>query len=118
MLTNDKCALWAGVGLGKTVTALTAISNLLETKSVQKILVIAPLRVAKFVWPQEIDRWDHLKHLKCTVLHGTAKKRKELLAAPAPRKEKMGVRLCYFRRIFRFQEPPLEKTQIPKNGKS
>jgi len=84
MLTNDKCALWAGVGLGKTVTALTAISNLLETKSVQKILVIAPLRVAKFVWSQEIDKWEHLKHLKCAVLHGTAKKRKELLADPAP----------------------------------
>lgn len=84
MLTNDKCALWAGVGLGKTVTTLTAISELRKDKSITKTLVIAPLRVAKYVWSQEIAKWDHLKHLKCTVLHGTANKRKELLLDDAP----------------------------------
>jgi SNF2 family DNA or RNA helicase len=56
MLTNDKCALWAGVGLGKTVTTLTAISELRKDKSITKTLVIAPLRVAKYVWSQEIAK--------------------------------------------------------------
>ena len=84
MLNNEKCALWAGVGLGKTVTALTALDKLLKQKQIQKILVIAPLRVAKFVWPNEPSQWEHLGHIKCTVLHGTRAERERLLESPVP----------------------------------
>lgn len=79
ILDNRKCALWAGVGLGKTVTTLTAIKTLLLRKSSTKVLIVAPLRVAKFVWPSEINRWEHLHELRHVVLHGTKKQREELL---------------------------------------
>jgi len=84
MLDNKKCALWAGVGLGKTVTALTAIDRLLQEKQTRKVLVIAPLRVAKFVWPTEIHQWEHLDHMKCSVLHGPREEREKRLDSPAP----------------------------------
>ena len=81
IMDNPKCALWAGVGLGKTVTTLTALQTLLERKISKKILIIAPLRVAKFVWPAEINNWTHLKDLRHVVLHGSKKTREELLGS-------------------------------------
>lgn len=83
MLTNKKCALWAGVGLGKTVTTLTAIDQLFTKNEIQKVLVIAPLRVAKFVWPKESLAWSHLKNIKVCVLHGTKSEREKLLDSKA-----------------------------------
>ena len=72
---NKKCAIWAGVGLGKTATTLTAISDLLQENNtyvhsslINKVLIIAPLRVAKYVWPVEITKWEHLSQLSCTVI--------------------------------------------------
>ena len=83
MLANKKCALWAGVGLGKTVTTLTAIDKLLAKKEINKVLIIAPLRVAKFVWPNEPREWSHLKDMTVCVLHGTKGNRKKLLDSNA-----------------------------------
>ena len=48
------------LGLGKTVTTLTAVSDLLDSFTVNKVLVIAPLRVANSVWPSEVNEWSHL----------------------------------------------------------
>lgn len=79
MLANKRCALWAGVGLGKTVTTLTAISHLIQNKQANRVLIIAPLRVAKFVWPTEIKKWKHLDKMECTVIHGGRKTREGLL---------------------------------------
>ena len=79
LLTHKRCALWAGVGLGKTVTALTAVEHLIQKKETNKVLIIAPLRVAKFVWPSEMTKWNHLKHMQCTVIHGSRKAREGLL---------------------------------------
>lgn len=79
VLKTPKCALWAGVGLGKTVTTLTAIQTLLLKKQAKKVLIVAPLRVAKFVWPSEINNWEHLHQLRHVVLHGSKKYREELL---------------------------------------
>ena len=89
--SNRKCAIWAGVGLGKTATTLTAINGLLQENNthvhsslIDKVLIIAPLRVAKYVWPVEITKWEHLSGLTCTVIRGTATQRKKLLNSPAP----------------------------------
>ena len=78
ILSNDKCALWAGVGLGKTITTLTAINTLLLRKTISKVLIVAPLRVAQNVWPSEINNWEHTRHLRSVVIRGTAKQRREL----------------------------------------
>lgn len=62
-----KANLFAGMGLGKTVMALTYCADMLDTFEVNKILVLAPVRVAKSVWKQEAAAWPHLRHLKIGV---------------------------------------------------
>ena len=55
-------AVFLDMGLGKTSITLTAVNNLLfDYFAVHKVLVIAPLRVAKTTWSAEIKKWDHLK---------------------------------------------------------
>ena len=67
---NKNVALWIDMGLGKTVSTLTALSDMMETCEVKRTLIIAPLRVAQHTWPAEIASWEHTKHLKYTVLSG------------------------------------------------
>ena len=72
---TPKCAVWAGFGLGKTVTTLTAITDLLDSFSVSKVLIIAPLRVANSVWHTESKRWTHTKDLTFSIVTGSEKER-------------------------------------------
>ena len=72
---TPKCAVWAGLGLGKTVTTLTAITDLLDSFSVSKVLIIAPLRVANSVWHIEAKRWSHTKDLTFSIVTGSEKER-------------------------------------------
>nr|DAL46331.1 MAG TPA_asm: Chromatin remodeling complex ATPase [Caudoviricetes sp.] len=68
------------MGLGKSVITLSAIFDLtLDSFLVRKVLVIAPLRVARDTWPAEIEKWDHLKGLNYTVAVGTVAQRKRAL---------------------------------------
>ena len=63
--THPEAMLFLSMGLGKSVTALTAILDLMfDSFDVGKVLVIAPLRVAKTVWPEERDTWEHANFLK------------------------------------------------------
>lgn len=71
------------MGLGKTVATLTAILELLHTKQVKKVLVIAPLKVAQAVWPDEIEKWNHLHVLSYSLVLGDEKQRKRALQVPA-----------------------------------
>jgi hypothetical protein len=57
-------------GSGKTVTALTAIEELIRDKVIRHALVIAPKRVARVVWPDEIELWAHTTKLRYSVLDG------------------------------------------------
>ena len=59
------------MGLGKSVITLTAIKQLIQQGKVQRVLVVAPLRVAKQTWPEEIEKWDHLKGLNYSVVTGS-----------------------------------------------
>ncbi len=78
--THETAALFLDCGLGKTVTTLTAIQSLMYDRfDVSKVLIIAPLRVAKNTWGAEIEKWDHLKHLTYSVVVGTAEERKTSL---------------------------------------
>jgi SNF2 family DNA or RNA helicase len=71
-------------GTGKTVTALTAIGDLLITGDHgDKVLIVAPLRVARDTWVREAARWSHLGHLKVQQVLGGQKERLRALAAPA-----------------------------------
>lgn len=77
-------AVLLDMGLGKTVISLTAIADLLfDSFEAHRILVVAPLRVARDTWPAEISKWQHLKHLTYAVAVGTIKERKAALSAGA-----------------------------------
>ena len=70
--------IWAWAD--KTVITLTALNDLiLDSFEVRKVLVIAPLRVARDTWPAEVTKWDHLKGLTYSVAVGTEKERIEAL---------------------------------------
>ena len=76
-------ALLIDMGMGKSSITLSAIDILLKEKKIKKVLVIAPIRVCKSVWGQEIEKWDHLKHLTYSVAVGSEKKRREALRTNA-----------------------------------
>ncbi len=81
---NPISALLLDMGLGKTVIALTAIQELMhDSFEVRKVLVVAPLRVARDTWPNEIRKWEHLKDLTYSVAIGTEAERLAALAAKA-----------------------------------
>src|SRR5512137_887852 len=78
-----RCALWMPMGGGKTVTTLTALDNMSLVDDIYPVLVLAPLRVAKSTWPEEVGKWGHLSHLRVSVITGTPKQRERALAADA-----------------------------------
>lgn len=72
------------MGLGKTVSTLTAINQLmLDDFTIKKTLIIAPLRVATNTWPEELQKWEHLKHLQYATITGTPAQRIKALNTPA-----------------------------------
>lgn len=77
-------AVLLDMGLGKTVISLTAIADLLfDSFLAHRILVIAPLRVARDTWPAELKKWSHLKHLSFAVAVGPPADRKAALMSNA-----------------------------------
>lgn len=77
ILDNSHCGLFLEMGLGKTVTTLTAIHALMyEWLEINRTLVIAPKRVAESVWHIECKKWQHLRGLECSVITGNAKQRR------------------------------------------
>lgn len=84
IINHDEAAVFLGMGLGKSVIALTAIWQLvLDYFLVQRVLVIAPLRVARDTWPQEAAKWDHLQGLSLAVAVGNKQDRLDALAKSA-----------------------------------
>jgi len=65
---NPKCAVFADMGLGKTVSVLTALDDLFSSNELKKALIVAPLRVAMQTWPTELQNWKHLRWLIWSVL--------------------------------------------------
>lgn len=84
ILTHPVSAVLLDMGLGKSVITLTAIFDLcLDSFLIRKVLVIAPLRVARDTWPAEIRKWDHLRGLTFSVAVGTELERKAALMQDA-----------------------------------
>ena len=74
--TNPIAAILLDMGLGKTVITLTAIQHLLyDSFEIHKVLVIAPLRVAKYSWPEELKKWEHLRNLRYSIVVGNREER-------------------------------------------
>lgn len=78
-----KIGLFLDMGLGKTSVTLTAIARMIDDFEVGKVLVIAPLNVARSVWAEEAAKWDHTKHLRVSKVLGPLSDRETGLKADA-----------------------------------
>lgn len=78
-----RCAVWSSPGTGKTGSTLTALDDLSYVEDIYPALIVAPLRVARTTWPNEVRKWNHLKHLRVVVISGTLKERRAALRTPA-----------------------------------
>lgn len=78
------CALFMDMGLGKTISTLSAIKSLFHTGELKKpVLLIAPIRVIYGVWAQEATKWKHTRKLTFSIVHGSMNARMRALAQPA-----------------------------------
>lgn len=77
--THPRCLLFLDMGLGKSVVTLTAVMRLILHGEVERVLVVAPKKVAESTWSTEAAKWDHLTGLRVRVVAGTPKRRREEL---------------------------------------
>lgn len=73
LVSNGSGQLWLDPGLGKTSITLEAFKILKQAGAVKKALIVAPLRPAYAVWPEEIKKWDNFASISITVIHGSNK---------------------------------------------
>lgn len=83
IIQNHRSNLFVPMGMGKTVSTLTAIDILDLIDPVFPVLVVAPLRVANATWPDEVRKWAHLRHLRVSVITGTPANRRRALGTEA-----------------------------------
>ena len=83
IVLHKKLALWMDMGLGKTITTLTAIQWLLSKGRIKGALVIAPKTIAEGVWAQEAKQWEHTSTLRISLIVGTEKQRLRALSEQA-----------------------------------
>ena len=79
ILDVPRAAVWAGMGLGKTISTLTALDGLMLSGEDAPALVLAPLRVAKSTWPEESRKWRHLRHVSVMPIVGNEAERRAAL---------------------------------------
>lgn len=84
VIDNPVSALFIDMGLGKTISTLSAIKHLFyKGKLTKPVLLIAPIRVIYGVWRQEAAKWSHTRDLRFSLVHGSARQRMEALTEPA-----------------------------------
>ena len=84
ILANKSSGVFLDLGLGKSISTLTAIDQLMyHDFEISKVLIVAPKRVAESVWKQEGAKWLHTQHLTFSLVLGTARQRKEALLKKA-----------------------------------
>lgn len=76
IVDNPFCGLFLDMGMGKTISVLTALNTLIwEELEIDTVLIVAPKRVATLTWPDEVKKWSHLKNLTLSVITGTERER-------------------------------------------
>lgn len=83
IINNPRCGLFLDMGLGKTVSTLTAVQQLIDDCEVSRVLVVAPKKVAEATWSTEAEKWDHLRDLRVVKVLGSEKQRCAALAEKA-----------------------------------
>lgn len=82
ILATPRCAVWAGMGVGKTPATLAALNDLLLLEG-GPVLIVAPLRVARTVWPDEVRKWSTFSHMRVSVITGSVAERERALRVQA-----------------------------------
>lgn len=121
--SHNESAILLSMGLGKTIITLTAINDLLfDSFDVNKVLIIAPLRVAKTTWKDEIEKWEHLKLLKYSIIVGTELERISALKTKADiyiiNRENVSWLVEESGCTFKFDMIVVDELSSFKNGKS
>lgn len=84
IMQHEACALLLDMGLGKTVSTLTALQHLkYDEYAIDKTLIIAPKRVAEHTWTDELDKWEHLRGLTASKILGNETQRRKAVEAEA-----------------------------------
>ncbi|RDW17031.1 DEAD/DEAH box helicase [Oceanobacillus arenosus] len=120
ILASPNLALWLDMGLGKTVITLTAINDLKYNRfAVNKVLIIAPKKVAQGTWTNEAKKWDHLNLLRFSIVLGTQAKRIKALNTPADiyiiNRENVVWLVDYYRNSWPFDMVVIDESSSFKN---
>ena len=123
IIANPYSGLFLDMGLGKTISTLTAIDRLMyDSCEVNKVLVIAPLRVAQDTWTTETLKWEHTKHLRMSVVLGSERERKEALQAKADiyviNRENVAWLVGYYQSAFPFDMVVIDELSSFKSAKA
>lgn len=123
VIDNPEAGLFLDMGLGKTVSTLTAVDRLMNDYfEISKVLVIAPKRVAEDTWTTETAKWDHLKHLRLSVVLGSERERKEALKAKADiyiiNRENVAWLVGYYQSAFPFDMIVIDELSSFKSAKA
>jgi len=115
-------ALFLDMGLGKTVSSLTAMADMYDDFEIERFLVIAPLRVANTVWETEAKSWEHTKHLPFSICTGPLKDRLKALnknaAVTVINRENIPWLVTHYGKKFPFKMIIIDESSSFKNGTS
>lgn len=123
IISDEAIGLFLDMGLGKTVITLTAIHELRYNRwAVQRALIIAPKKVAEGTWSKEASKWDHLQHLRVSLVCGSQQKRLRALATPADvyviNRDNVQWLVEYFKNAWPFDMVVLDESSSFKNSQS
>ena len=123
IINNPFCGLFMEMGTGKTSATLTAIDQLMfDLCEVSKVLVIAPKRVAEDTWTTESEKWDHLNHLKLSLVLGTERQRIEALRTKADiyviNRENVAWLVSFYQTAFPFDMLVIDELSSFKSAKA
>ena len=123
IITDPAVGLFLDMGLGKTVSTLTAIADLKYNRfQIDKTLVIAPKKVAEATWQAEVRKWDHLRMLRVSTVLGTAARRIRALATPADvyiiNRENVTWLVDYYRNDWPFDMVVIDESSSFKNSQA
>lgn len=123
IIADAAVGLFLDMGLGKTVITLDAISTLRYDRwAVQRVLIIAPKKVAEGTWTKEAQKWDHLRHLRISAVMGSQAKRLRALATPADiyviNRDNVAWLVNFFKNAWPFDMVVLDESSSFKNSQS
>lgn len=123
IVADDAVGLFLDMGLGKTVITLDAINTLRYDRwAVQRVLIIAPKKVAEGTWTKEAQKWEHLRHLRISAVLGSQQKRLRALATPADiyviNRDNVAWLVDYFKNAWPFDMVVLDESSSFKNSQS